>query len=145
MNRLGEALLTADPPVKALYVYSSNPAAVAPEGSKVRRGLLREDLFVAVHEQEMTDTCAYADIVLPATTTFEHEDLYTAYGHLYLQYSEPAIAPVGESKRNTEVFRLLAAKLGFTEPALFEDDETLMRQSLVSEHPYLTDITLDRL
>jgi anaerobic selenocysteine-containing dehydrogenase len=145
MNQLGEALLSADPPVKALYVYSSNPAAVAPDGSKVRRGLLREDLFVAVHEQVMTDTCAYADVVIPATTCFEHEDLYTAYGHLYLQYSEAAIAPVGESKRDTEVFRLLAERLGFEEPELGDDDETLMRRALVSEHPHMAGITLDRL
>ncbi len=145
MSRLGEVLTQAEPPVRALYVYNSNPAAVAPDSAQVRRGLLRDDLFVTVHEQIMTDTCRYADVVLPATTQFEHHDLHTAYGHLYLQYSEPAIAPLGESKPNTEVFRLLAARMGFTEPELFEDDETLMRQALLSEHPHLEGITLERL
>lgn len=145
MNRLGEALLEADPPVKAIYVYNSNPAAVAPNGSRVRQGLLREDLFLAVHEQVMTDTCAYADIVLPATTAFEHEDVHTAYGHLYLQYSEPAIAPVGEARRNTEVFRALAERMGFDEPELRASDEELLRDAFVTEHPHMAGITLDSL
>jgi len=132
MVQLAEALAgeLPGPPVKALYVYNSNPAAVAPEQGKVIRGLKREDLFTVVHEQFPTDTVDYADIVLPATTQLEHFDLHSAYGHLYVQANNPAITPLGEAKPNTEVFRLLAAAMGF-EPELFEiSDEELARQAL---------------
>jgi anaerobic selenocysteine-containing dehydrogenase len=117
MIQLGRALTELrDPPVMALYVYNSNPAAIAPEQAKVHAGLAREDLFVAVHEQTLTDTTDFADIVLPATTFMEHEDLITSYGHNYAQVSRPAIAPVGEAKCNLDVFQLLARRMGYTEP-----------------------------
>src|SRR6185295_8436840 len=115
MSRLGEALTESRPPVRAIYVYNSNPAAVAPDQSKVIAGLQREDLFTVVHEQFQTDTADYADILLPATTQLEHRDLVQPYGHYYVVYNEPAIAPLGEAKPNSEVFRLLAERMGFQE------------------------------
>ncbi|MHB1134412.1 MAG: molybdopterin-containing oxidoreductase family protein [Chloroflexota bacterium] len=145
MNQVGEALLGAEPPVKMLYVYNSNPAAIAPAQAKVLAGLRREDLFTVVHEQLMTDTAAYADVVLPATTSLEHLDLYKSYWHLYLQLAEPAIAPLGESKPNVEVFRLLAARLGFTEPCFQDTAEEIITQALRTENPYVKGITLERL
>jgi anaerobic selenocysteine-containing dehydrogenase len=132
MVQLAEALAgeLPGPPVKALFVYNSNPAAVAPHQGKVLEGLRREDLFTVVHEQFPTDTVDYADIVLPATTQLEHFDVHSAYGHLYVQANNPAIAPLGEAKPNTEVFRRLAAAMGF-EPELFQvSDEELARQAL---------------
>jgi anaerobic selenocysteine-containing dehydrogenase len=146
MSTLGEALDPAlDPPVKALYVYNSNPAAVAPDQGSVHAGLRREDLFVVVHDLFQTDTVDFADIVLPATTTLEHYDLHKAYGHLYLSLSRPAIAPVGESKPNTEVFRLLAARMGLDHPSLRETDEQMARQALLWKHPHLSGIDFERL
>lgn len=146
MSQLGDALTEVDdPPVRALYVYNSNPAAVAPEQASVLEGLRRDDLFTVVHEQFMTDTCDFADIVLPATTQLEHFDLHKAYGHLYLTINEPAIAPLHESKPNTEVFRLLAARLGFEEECFTDSDEEIARQALDLVHPLLEGITLDRL
>ncbi|SIP89499.1 Anaerobic selenocysteine-containing dehydrogenase [Aromatoleum tolulyticum] len=130
MATIGEALLTADdPPIRALYVYNSNPLAVAPNGTRVREGFLREDLFCVVHELFQTDTADYADILLPATTQLEHRDVHKAYGHLYALTNEPAIAPLGEAKPNSEVFRLLAARLGFTDAALFESDDEIAAQA----------------
>lgn len=126
MSTIGDALLdTRDPPIRALYVYNSNPVAVAPHSARVRAGFAREDLFCVVHELFQTDTADYADILLPATSQLEHRDIHAAYGHLYAVANTPAIAPLGEAKPNTEVFRLLAARLGFTEAALFESDEQL--------------------
>ncbi len=114
MVKLGRVLNTVnDPPVKALFVYSSNPAAVCPDHNEVVRGLLRPDLFTVVHEQFFTDTTDYADIVLPATTFFEHKDLQKAYGHYYVQVSNQAIAPLGECRPNVELFRALAQRMGF--------------------------------
>src|SRR5439155_3628765 len=132
MVKLAEALHgeLPGPPVRALFVYNSNPAAVAPDQSRVLSGLRREDLFTVVHEQFQTDTADYADILLPATTQLEHFDLHGSYGHLHVQANNPAIAPLGEAKPNTEVFRLLARAMGF-EPELFEvSDEDLARGSL---------------
>jgi anaerobic selenocysteine-containing dehydrogenase len=118
------------PPVRALYVYNSNPAAVAPDQSRVLSGLMREDLFTVVHDLFQTDTADYADIVLPATSQLEHFDIHNSYGHLYVQSNNQAIAPLGESKPNTEVFRLLAKEMEF-EAELFEiTDEELARRSL---------------
>ncbi|HEV2801150.1 MAG TPA: molybdopterin oxidoreductase family protein [Pyrinomonadaceae bacterium] len=146
MSQLGDALTKVnDPPVRALYVYNSNPAAIAPEQATVLEGLRRDDLFTVVHEQFMTDTCDFADIVLPATTQLEHFDLHKAYGHLYLTINEPAIAPLHESKPNTEVFRLLAARLGFEEECFKDSDEEIARQALDLVHPLLEGITLDAL
>lgn len=145
MNELGAALAgeLPGPPVRALYVYNSNPAAVAPDGSKVRAGLSREDLFTVVHEQFATDTVDHADIVLPATTQLEHPDVHGAYGHHFVLLNTPAIAPRGESRSNNDVFRALAARLSF-EPDLFPDDPTLIRQVL-DGGPTLRGITLERL
>src|SRR6476619_6684031 len=115
MVQLAEALHgeLPGPPVKALYVYNSNPAAVCPDQSRVHTGLAREDLFTVVHDQFQTDTADFADIVLPATSQLEHFDIHNSYGHLYVQSNEPAIAPLHEAKSNNDVFRLLARRLGF--------------------------------
>ncbi len=146
MVQLGDALTVVnDPPVRALYVYNSNPAAVAPDQSKVLEGLRREDLFTVVHEQFMTDTCDYADIVLPATTQLEHFDLHKAYGHFYLILNLPAIKPLHEARPNSEVFRQLAARLGFEEDCFKDSDEEIARQALDSDHPALGGVTLDTL
>jgi anaerobic selenocysteine-containing dehydrogenase len=132
MVQLAEALHgeLPGPAVKALFVYNSNPAAVAPDQSRVLSGLAREDLFTVVHDQFQTDTADFADIILPATTQLEHFDIHGSYGHLYVQSNNPAIAPMGEAKPNTEVFRLLARAMGF-EPELFEEsDEEIAARSL---------------
>ncbi len=145
MTQLAEALNNelAPPPVRALYVYNSNPAAVCPDQARVIKGLMRDDLFTVVHEQFMTDTCDYADIVLPATTQLEHFDIHGSYGHLYVQANEPAIAPLGEARSNNDVFRLLARRMDF-EPELFEiSDEDLANESLGKIRD--AGITLDRL
>jgi len=142
---LGDALTAANPPVKAAYVYNNNPVAVCPDSRKVISGFLREDLFTVVHEIFQTDTADYADILLPATTQLEHYDIHKSYGHLYVQANQPAIAPVGEAKPNAEVFRLLAARMGFDDPCLRDSDEDLCRQALDSDAPALDGLTWDRL
>ncbi len=132
MVQLPEALLgeLPGPPVRALYVYNANPVAVNPDQERVIRGMRREDLFTVVHEQFPTDTCDYADIVLPATTQLEHFDIHSAYGHFYIQTNERAIDPLGEAKANNDVFRLLAQAMGY-EAELFQvSDEELARQCL---------------
>jgi anaerobic selenocysteine-containing dehydrogenase len=132
MVQLAEALAgeLPGPPVRALYVYNSNPAAVCPDQARVLNGLRRENLFTVVHDQFQTDTADYADIVLPATTQLEHFDIHGSYGHLYVQVSEPAIAPLAEAKSNNDVFRMLARKLRL-EPELFEaSDEQLAAEAL---------------
>lgn len=113
MIHLGQALNSLDPPIKAILVYNSNPFSVAPDGSMVRRGLAREDLFTVVHEQVMTPTARYADLILPATTFLENKDLYTAYGHFHLGVAEPVIEPQGEALSNFDLFQTLALKLGY--------------------------------
>ncbi len=146
MIRLGEALLHAhDPPIRALFVYHCNPAAVAPHQSKVLEGLRREELFTVVHEQVLTDTVDYADIVLPATTFLEHKDLYISYGHFYIQMASPVINPIGEAKSNLQVFSLLAREMGFQEACLFDSEDDIIRQALEVEDPFLDDITLEKL
>ena len=112
--------------MKALFVYNSNPAAVCPNHDEVVRGLLRPDLFTVVHEQFFTDTTDYADIVLPATTFFEHKDLQKAYGHYYLQVSNQAIEPLGECRSNVEVFRALAERMGFEEECFRESVDEMI-------------------
>lgn len=145
MIELGRALTEVnDPPVKALFVYNSNPAAVTPNQSRVLEGLSREDLFTVVHEQLFTDTCQWADLILPATTQLEHLELMNSYWHLFVQLNEPAIAPVGESIPNTELFRRLAAAMGLHDPCFQDSDEELIRQALAGS-PYLEGITLERL
>ncbi len=146
MSTLGHALTeAAGPPVKALVVYNSNPAAVVPDQEKVFRGLARPDLFTVVLEQFQTDTADFADIVLPATTFLEHDDLYFAYGHYYLQLARKAVEPPGECRPNTEVFRALAGRMGFDEPCFQESDDDMIRRALASGHPFLEGITLERL
>ncbi len=147
MSQVGRILndATLAPPVQALFVYNSNPAAVAPDQESVRRGLLRDDLFTVVHDLFQTDTADFADIVLPATTPLEHYDIHKAYGHLYLSLSPPALEPLGEAKPNTELFRLLAARLGLDHPALRETDEEMARQAFRWDHPHLKGITFEDL
>jgi len=146
MVELGKALNTlTDPPIKALFVYNSNPAAVAPNHNDVLSGLERPDLFTVVHEQFFTDTTDYADIVLPATTFFEHKDLQAAYGHYYLQVSQQAIEPLGECRSNVEVFRALAGRMGFDEPEFSESADEMIDVALGSGHPWLEGIDRKRL
>src|SRR5262249_20286112 len=130
MSRLGEALNSAQPPVRALIVYNSNPGAVAPNQQRVLAGLKREDLFTVVLEHFQTDTADYADILLPATTQLEHLDIHRSYGHTFVMLNNPAIEPLGEAKPNTEIFRLLAAQMGLDDPGLKDSDETMARQVL---------------
>jgi anaerobic selenocysteine-containing dehydrogenase len=136
MNRLGHALneLT-DPPIKALYVYHSNPAAVTPDQNAVLKGLLREDLFTVVHERFLTDTARHADLVLPATSSLEHADVYRAYGTYCIQRAQAAVEPVGESKSNWEVFSLLAAELGFKEELFSLSADQAIELLLTAESP----------
>jgi len=146
MVELGKALNTlSDPPLKALFVYSSNPAAVCPNHNEVVRGLKRTDLFTVVHEQFFTDTTDYADIVLPATTFFEHKDLQTAYGHYYLQVSDQAIEPLGECRANVELFRALAARMRFDDECFSESVDEMIEGALASTNPWLQGITRERL
>lgn len=146
MIELGRALTSLDaPPVQALVVYNSNPAAVAPLQNAVLQGLVREDLFTVVLEQFQTDTADYADILLPSTTFLEHTDLYLSYGHYYVQLARPALPAPGEAKSNVEVFRLLARRMGFSESCFADSEDDMIRQLLASGHPFLDGITLERL
>lgn len=146
MSRLGDGLLDAhDPPVKALFVMAANPAASNPHQNRVRRGLSRDDLFTVVVDPFPTDTADYADIVLPPTIQHEHADLHEGYGHLYLTWNEPAVAPPGECLPSTELFRRLARRMGLDEPSLYDSDESLAEQLLASDHPWMAGITLDLL
>lgn len=146
MVELGKALNTlSDPPIQALFVYNSNPAAVCPNHNEVIRGLKRPDLFTVVHEQFFTDTTDYADIVLPATTFFEHKDLQAAYGHYYLQISDQAIEPVGECRSNVEVFRGLAHRMGFEEDCFRDSIDSMIDAALDSPNPWLEGIDRARL
>lgn len=146
MNEIGKALLeTTDPPIRSLYVYNSNPAAVAPNSNRVLEGLSREDLFTVVHEQMMSDTARYADILLPATTQMEHLDLMTAYGHLYINLCQPAIAPVGESRPNIEVLNALAKAMGYSDPVFDETAEEIIRGALDTDAAFLEGITYEYL
>jgi anaerobic selenocysteine-containing dehydrogenase len=146
MSELGRALNeVSDPPLKALFVYNCNPAAVAPNRNSVVRGLLRPDLFTVVHEQFFTDTTDYADIILPATTFFEHKDLQTGYGHYYVQISNQAIEPLGECRSNVELFRSLAQRMGFDDPCFRESVDDMIDLALSSSHPHLAGIDRARL
>src|SRR5271165_2014198 len=146
MSTIGDALLEAkDPPIRALYVYNSNPVAVAPESTKVVAGFSREDLFCVVHDVFQTDTADYADFVLPATTQLEHDDVHVSYGHLYVLANNRAIAPLGEAKPNTEVFRLLARHMGFEEPCLRDSDEQIARHAFQRAHPHAEGIDWEQL
>jgi anaerobic selenocysteine-containing dehydrogenase len=136
MNCLGLALNQLnDPPIKSLYVYTSNPAAVAPDQNQVLKGLAREDLFTVVHERFMTDTARYADIVLPSTSSLEHSDLYRSYGHYCIQRAKAVIPAVSESKSNWEVFSLLAQKMGFDDPFFQQKADDLIDRLLSIPSP----------
>ncbi len=149
MNRLG-AILTgeADPPIYGLYVFNANPVASTPNAGKIVEGLQRDDIFTVVHELFETDTARYADIILPATSQLEHVDLHKPYGHLSLQYNMPAIAPQGEARSNWDVMRALASAMGFQDPWLCADAESIIREVLETtaiHHPLLQGITYARL
>ena len=140
-SALGDALTSANPPVKATIVYNNNPVAVCPDSDKVIAGFSREDLFTVVIDHFQTDTADYADIVLPATTQLEHMDVHKSYGHLYVLANNPAIAPVGESLANSEIFRRLAARMGFEEPCFRDSDEDICRTAVASTQPRMAGIT----
>ncbi len=155
MNQLGKALTElgqrpaiadpkAGPPVKALFVYNCNAAAVAPDSERVLAGLRREDLFTVVHEQFFNDTTDYADVVLPATTFLEHKDVMGAYGHLYAQISQQAIAPLGEARSNVWLFGELGRRM-FGDTVFEEGEEELIAQALDTEHPFFAGMTKERL
>ncbi len=146
MTRLGAVLTeTGDPPVKALIVYNSNPGSIAPDRETVLRGLRREDLFTVVLEHFQTDTADYADVLLPATTQLEHEELHRAYGHLYAMYSRKSIEPIGEALPNSEIFRRIASAMGLDHPELRESDEELMRAALTGTGEVMKGVTLEAL
>jgi anaerobic selenocysteine-containing dehydrogenase len=149
MIQLGRALTdpALAPPVKALYVYSSNPAAVCPNQTLVLRGLAREDLFTVVHEQVLTDTAHYADIVLPATTSMEHLDVYRSFGQFYLQLAEPVIPPVGEARSNWDVCAALAGALGLGGAVAHyaRGPEAAVRAALAGGAPAVRAVTWERL
>ena len=132
MSTIGDDLLRPasaefGPAIEALVVYNSNPVAVAPDSSRVVQGFARSDLFTVVLEHFQTDTADYADYILPATTQLEHWDVHDSYGHTDALLNRPAIAPQGEAKTNTQIFRELAQRMGFSDPAFVEDDLSLCR------------------
>jgi anaerobic selenocysteine-containing dehydrogenase len=133
MSTIGHALLDRSAPVKAVIVYNSNPVAVAPDSTRVVQGFGREDLFTVVLEHFQTDTADYADILLPATTQLEHLDVVKPYGHYYMVANNPAIAPLGEAKPNSEIFRMLAGAMGFTEPCFGDSDEAIAQAAVAKD------------
>ena len=146
MNRIGEALEWTEQPIKSLFVYCSNPLVVAPDAERVRAGFAREDLFTVVHDLFMTDTARYADIVLPATSTFENTDIYSSYWHHYIQLQEPILPAPGECKSNFEVFSLLGQAMGFDAEAFRQTEEEMIREALdYPRNPYLRGVSLERL
>jgi anaerobic selenocysteine-containing dehydrogenase len=151
MSQLGEALTSLGqnrldgPRVKALFVYNSNPAAVAPNQNDVLRGMRREDLFTVVHEQFFTDTADYADVLLPAPTFLEVKDVQGAYGHLFAQVNQRAIAPLGEARSNVALFGELAQRMGFAEACFRDSDDELIDQALDTKHPWFAGLTRERL
>ena len=145
MSQLGHALTELqDPPVKALFVYNSNAAAVAPNQNAVLRGLRRDDLFTVVHEQFFTDTADYADVLLPATTFLETKDVQGAYGHLFAQVSTPAIAPLGEARNNVALFGELGRRM-FGDACFADSVDDLIDQALSTDDPRFAGITRQRL
>ncbi len=156
MNQLGRALTELgrdqgqgeqekEPPVKALFVYNCNPAAVAPDAGRVLAGLRRPDLYTVVHEQFFTDTADYADLLLPATTFLEHRELMGAYGHYTVQLSDQALEPLGEARSNPWLFAALGRRMGFQEAAFRDTESDLIAQALDSGHPWLAGITPETL
>jgi anaerobic selenocysteine-containing dehydrogenase len=147
MAQLGRVLTdpAMRPGIQALMVYDSNPAVIAPNQNLVRKGLERDDLMTVVLEHFVTDTARYADYVLPATTQLEHWDLMTSWGQTYINLNQPAIAPLGESKPNAEIFRLLAKAMNFTDDYFSETDLDIIKKTLASDHAYMKEITFDKL
>lgn len=145
LTNVEQTLTPLDPPIKALFVYNSNPVAVAPDSTKVIKGFSRPDLFTVVHEIFHTDTADYADIILPATTQLEQFDVHKSYGHLYMLANSPAIAPIGEAKPNNEVFRLLAKGMGYVDECFADTDEEIGSQAILSSHANMQGIGLERL
>ncbi len=150
MSLLGTALTSHDagvggPPVRAMIVYNSNPVDVAPDRNTILRGMARDDLFTVVLEHFQTNTADWADYLLPATTQLEHWDLHTAYGHYHIALNKPAIAPEGECKPNSEIFRELGRRLGLPTELFSDDDQTLIKQALDSSDPRLEGITFEGL
>ena len=144
-SALGDALTSASPPVKATIVYNNNPVAVCPDSNRVIAGFSREDLFTVVMDSFLTDTADYADILLPATTQLEHDDIHKSYGHLYVLANNAAIKPVGESLPNIEVFRRLAARMGFDDECFRDSDDAVARQAIGSGHRNLAGVDWDTL
>lgn len=145
-TRMGEILLKVNnPPINALILYGANPVASNPKQHMIRQGLSREDLFTVVIENFPTDTVDYADIVLPSTMQTEHADIYNAFGHMYIQWNEPAVEPAGECLPHSEIFRRLARVMGLDEPSLYDTDDELARAVLDSEDPVLRGISLEKL
>jgi anaerobic selenocysteine-containing dehydrogenase len=150
MSTIGDDLLRPASPqfgprIDALIVYNANPVAVAPESAKVAEGFAREDLFTVVLEHFQTDTADYADILLPATTQLEHVDVHSAYGHYYMMANNAAIAPLGEAKPNTEIFRLLAARMGFDDACFSESDQAIAAQAFNRNDPRAADFDWENL
>ncbi|MFB7638465.1 molybdopterin oxidoreductase family protein [Peribacillus butanolivorans] len=146
MNQIGQALLEKENPILSLFIYSSNPALVAPNANKVQEGLMRENLFTVVHDLFLTETAMYADIVLPAASSYETEDFYNSYWHNYVQIQKPVVEKYGESKSNVELFKLLARGMGFEEPAFRDSEDDMIRQALnFPDNPYLEGITYESL
>ena len=150
MSQLGEALTLPDagvggPPVQAIFVYNSNPAAVAPNSNDVLRGMARDDMFMVVHEQFFTDTTDYADFILPAATFLETKDIQGAYGHHYAQISQQAIRPLGEARNNVQVFGELGKRMGFTELCFDDREDDLIDQAINADHPWFKGITRESL
>ena len=145
MIQLGKALTELEPPIRALYVWNSNPAVIAANQQLVFAGLRRDDLFTVVHDQFLTDTARHADVVLPATTMLEHPDVVGSWGFSYLSWNEAAIAPIGESKSNAEVTRMLAARLGLADDVFRLDDHALMALVLADSSAAAAGLTADRL
>ncbi|HVK93747.1 MAG TPA: molybdopterin oxidoreductase family protein [Noviherbaspirillum sp.] len=150
MSTIGDDLLRDAAPdfgprIDAVIVYNANPVAVAPESSKVAQGFAREDLFTVVLEHFQTDTADYADILLPATTQLEHVDVHAAYGHMYMMANNAAIAPLGEAKPNTDIFRLLAARMGFDDSCFQESDDDIAAQAFDRRHEHAIHFDWDSL
>ncbi|KUO67154.1 MAG: formate dehydrogenase [Gracilibacter sp. BRH_c7a] len=143
MNQLGNALSElSEPPIMSLFVFHSNPVIIAPDQNKIIQGLMREDLFTVVHERFLTDTARYADIVLPATTSLEHPDIYCSYGHYCIQRVSAVIPPLPEAKSNWEVFQLLAQAMDFEEPFFSQSADELIDQIMNIQSPLLKDADL---
>src|SRR5689334_9150773 len=145
MSCLGNALMDTEPPVRAIVVYNSNPAAVAPNQQHVLAGFKRRDLFTVVLEHFQTDTADYADVLLPATTQLEHDDLHKAYGHVYATYNRRSIEPLGKALPNSEIFRRIAAAMHLDYPELRESDEELMRTALSGTGEVMNGVTFEAL